>query len=544
MQRARLFIGFIISCVIGFVNSENFENSWNTINESAQCVTQKLVTNVGGIITDFKWKLDSCPSSVWATYEYPDNSQSGAPPPLNFDSIGTSGSRVASFRNTSINVPFTVDVSKLRSFDGVCLTVADCRIPPILSVVRNYDTKTIWDPSKYPSKFVPKKMYKNVSSANLVKFIPPIPDRYITSPIKNLKTTYFNNNKIARIDFELGTKKLYVFMDMTCKMYRRKGFFGQSQASVNGLFLEVLLKGSDPKIPSVHSAMRKDLGFTDSKEKYNDVTPNRRLQMYAKFKGQRNWYSMTQLWLTVNKVTTPQMVAGHLQSALAWSLLSPPKGNWPISVLYMLAAQNSYTKMKTKTKVKNPNVDFSILTTYTSEKYDTLKPSLDYLVSIDPIKGVPIFMSHVLDGSRCVSKLPSNFVNSFLRRDGPPESGCDGSELDCTRWCSVDCIDIMTILKNANKLVWNEIMGGVPKCSECPGLIGNFGESLTVENPLFSETKYFPQCLPFKSNGVVYYDNGSSYKELDDKYIKENMSMCKTCTNAKGCVSTDPVQVL
>lgn len=489
----------------------------------AQCVTQKLFNSVDTEITDFRWRLDLCPSSPFATYMYPDNSQTGSPPPLNFDYIGTPESRLQNIKSNLV-VPFTVDVSKLKSFEGLCLTVADCRVPPILSIVRRYPGGDIWVPSS-SQKFV-----KLGIPSNLIKFTPPIPDRYMTKIVRNLKTTYLNDKKVARIDFEMDNQKLYVYMDMTCNslgdFHRRKGFFAQSQASVNGLFLEVLMKGVDTRIPSVHTAMRKDLGFTDSKSSYGDTNPKRRTTMYAKFKGQKNWYSMTQLWLSVNRVTTPQMVAGYLQSAVSWALLSPPKGNWPILLLYLLAAQNAYLKV--------PKVDFGILELYTVERYDVIKPALDYLIELNS-KGVPNFMSYSLKGSKCISKLPFDFVNSFMSRRGPPEEGCDGTELDCTRWCSNDCIEMVNVMKKATRLVWDNVMSGVPNCSECPGLIGNFAESLTYENPLFNETKYFPQCLPFKTDSKIYYNTGSAFKDINP----EDMSKCMTCISKVGCVKTD-----
>lgn len=510
------------------------------IASGAVCYTQRLLSMDSYGLTDFKWKLESCPDSLFATYNYSFRGpcgQIGSPPSLTFDQIGTPDTRISSFMTTDL---FTVDVSELSDM-SVCLTVAECRVPPILTVVRKKKSKGLWAPMLSPRTKYAGLTYSNSS---LSKLLPPLPDRYVTKILTGFTTVYFNDSRsvprVARIDFKVMGEELYAYVDMTCgvasDLSRRKGFFGQGQASVNGIFLEVLFKGVDSSIPSVHSAMRADLGFTDAKKDFGDTNSRRRLTMYGKFKGKfknpsrgpggPTWLALTQLWLTVPDLTTAQMVAGHLHACIDWAILSPPKGNWPVLLLYLLAAQTSYYKSKGE-------IDFSMLQLYTPFKYSLTKPALDYLVS-KTADGLPAFMAYKLSKSKCISKLPVSFVSSFMSRRGPPEQGCDGSELECPRWCSVECVQIMSVIKAATKIIWEKAMAGTPQCSDCPGLVGNFAESVTVENKLYSETKQFPQCLPFKSGNKMYYTTETDYKDIND----QDMSLCMTCVKG-ACARTD-----
>jgi len=84
------------------------------------------------VIHDFRYQHEQlCSAAPFASYDYPAHVLTGTPPPLSFDTIGTSQDRLVIAADYP-KIPFTVDVDKLTDvqMDSLCLTVEDCQVPP------------------------------------------------------------------------------------------------------------------------------------------------------------------------------------------------------------------------------------------------------------------------------------------------------------------------------------------------------------------------------------------------------------------------------
>ena len=197
--------------------------------------------------------------------------------------------------------------------------------------------------------------------------------------------------------------------------------------------------------------------------------------------------------------TIPQMVAAYLESAMEWSYNGLPRGNIPVVMVYMHAAQTIYSG----------EVDFSVVERY-SKDHARLKSGLDWLVEITD-NNLPRFMqpSVILNQSKCLDALQSesqnNFVSEFMAGNGPPEERCNnGSKFQCNTWCNSNCKDFWNMIIQARSFSYDTAVSEVPRCSRCPGLTGIVRESFPQTNKNYERFKWFPQCLPFQfPNGDV-----------------------------------------
>jgi len=523
----------------------------------------------GSVIHDFRYQHDQlCSAAPFASYDYPAHALTGTPPPLNFDSIGTSQDRL-DIAAEYPKIPFTVDVDKLSDLqiNSLCLTVEDCQVPPQLTVVRNKDG-SIWKPHKkilknenLPNTFCCNSNVNSTSNGVLdsnyytTQRLPPASYRIARTKagIILLSQEFFprgstvENAKIIKVNFSYKGADLYFYVDMTCGtargFYRRKGFTGQWNSRLNGLFAEVVFR--HPKYPNPHSVVRLDKGFISKRWEFGD-TKNHNVGFWTVKMGgvgsnvgganeRYEWLAVRNYWFVVSKLDNHDIVVALMKSGLEWFFLSAPKGKWPVVLVYFLAAQMAFEDNLAPDTV----LDFSIVKDYTGVYYTKVKPALDYLAEV--VDGTPRFMHAKLKGSECINKLPKAYLNAFLNNRKAPEMGCiemslTGGFLTCESWCSASCEPFIDIILAARALVWN-LQQEVPRCSQCPGLIGIFRDSIPddqTDHPLYSIGKQ-PQCLPVVTPAGNVYDSISVGYEL----YKPDFSTCLTCTASNSCVPTD-----
>jgi hypothetical protein len=485
-------------------------------------------------IGDFLWHAESCPDLPFSTNNYPEGSATGsAPEPRSFDRDLSPGERLAWVASVDTQ-PYSVDVDLLTDdqIASSCLTVEQCVLPPLLTVVREAPSRTLWAPGLGSFRNGNKQSYKingddpkvkgNATGDNtnyqVIKRLPPlIADRY-WDDVANVRQTFYPRGataataKLVRISFNrMGEpgRPLYSYLDMTCgaarKFSRRNGFLGQCPSRINGVFLEVMYIPSGNS-PNSHGPMRADLGVTFSKADFGAGGSERIAGTFA-FTGPNDgvsfrWTSLNSVWIRVGKWGPATMAAVYIKSAMEWAMLLPPRGNMALTVLFFYAAQVEFNKLP-----RGSTPDFAALERYSGQGYLEMKPALDYLVSTDPTTGKPWFMAVPLIGSQCMRALPTAFTRPFLGGIQAPEIACSGSSINCPAWCSLSCKPFWDVVRAARALVLEATIPEIPKCSRCPGLTGVFREDVPRQNELYEHSPFFPQCLPFQaSDGTVYDD--------------------------------------
>jgi len=529
-------------------------------------------TSVAGdsTIHDFRFQHDEiCSALPFASYDYPVHALTGTPPPTNFDFTGSSQDRLDIAAELS-SIPFTVDVDKLtdEQIGSLCLTVEDCQVPPLLTVVRNDADGSIWKPSKrqvknsaYPSTYCCDTNINTKSTAHDANFytlsnMPPAAYRVATTkaPIKLLFQEFFprgssaQNATITKVTFAYARQRLYFYVDMTCgtarDMYRRKGFTGQWNSRLNGFYAEVIFRSR--KYGDAHSVVRLDKGFISTKAEFGDIKPHSIGGFTIKMGGvgsnvgganeRYEWLSIRNYWFSIGRLDANDIVVSLMKSGFEWMFFAAPKGNWPVTLCYFLAAQSAFAD----NFEPDHQLDFSVVRDYAGAYYTKIKPALDYLAEI--VDGKPRFMHEVLKGSECIKKLPSSYLSPFLNSRRPPEIQCtsaakNGAYLNCRKWCSASCESFFDMILTARQLVWDQLMQEVPRCSQCPGLIGVFRDSIPkdqADHPLYS-IGLQPQCLPvITPDGNVF-----NYIHAGPAMYKPDFSTCQTCKSEDNCVPTD-----
>jgi hypothetical protein len=384
-------------------------------------------------------------------------------------------------------IPFSVDVEKLTDVEisSLCLTTRQCRFPPMLSMVRDAGTGQPWRPGfgDFDASYG-----KNVPESP----VGPIPYNYRTRTYARIlsNNSYYPrgataaNATIVRVDFAVLRKKLYMYVDLTCGLAegyeRRNGFTG----NWGGQFKEVLYK-----IPglNIHNPLRTDtVGYSTDPTDYEDPIRERSLQQTFVFVGsgnakKYNWLSLHQSWLTVSPVYPPEAVVAYLDAGLKWASLLLPVGNLPVASMYVHAAHLNLKRTRGA-------VSWAAIRAYGGYTFNQYAPAIEYLLSTNGLDSA----------TACRNSLPKSFLSK-----NPPEAGCWGV-IDCITWRHPACNAFGDLMRRALDTVRKEITQSVPRCVDCPGLIGVSRGNVPPENPFYPEIKKFPQCLPHQtSNGTI-----------------------------------------
>jgi hypothetical protein len=440
----------------------------------------------------FEWNhARVCGDRPFRPSAYPTRSVVGS-----WDEFPDEGSHTMQYNSSY--VPFSVDVDLLEDAEiaSLCLTTAQCRFPPMLALVRDAATGLPWRP-----RFGDFDASEGTNVPDSPKTTGPLQYNYRTRTYANmLSNTYFprgsdaSNATIVRVDFVVRRRKLYLYVDLTCGLAdgyeRRNGFTG----NWGGQFKEVLFK-----VPglNIHNPMRADtVGYTTNPSHYGDPVGTRSLRQTFVFQGSGNvktktyaWVALHQSWLTVSPVYPPEAIPAYLDAGLKWAALLLPAGNAPVASMYVHAANLLLKRTR-------GFVSFAAIRAYGGHTYDQYRAAVEYLLRLPNLDSA----------TACRNSLP----RAFLALD-PPERGCT-TVLDCTTWRHPDCTAFSDMMRQALNTIFPQILPSIPRCVDCPGLIGVSRGGVPPENPLYDQIRKFPQCLPHKlPNGTLLVSASSMY---------------------------------
>ena len=424
--------------------------------------------------------------------------------------------------------PDSVDVDLLNDDEiaNTCLTMQDCIMPPVLTMIRRNLTKALWRP--YRNQFRNPEIDTMCCDPPSNLFLPPEGNNGVfskgTATVQITGQTYYprgssyRDAKIIRIDFYLtSSDPLYTYIDITCSagkdFARRNGFLGQNMARTNGIFQEIVFEGIDG--PNTHTPVNQLNGISSTKSDFNEPSSSKTFVTNFKFIGPYNttnnqytWISWWQSWVTVSGATNNELMLVYLIAAIDWLKLSPPTGNRAVGFLYFKQAILAWKqKMTYKT-------DF--LERYFGQMFYMHKDSLDFLLETTSNQ-LPRFLTGSTDFNSCYAELPGAFKAAFTKNNNPPESACsNGKILNCPAWKSDKCPKTTQMLNSAvAKSLYNSVLQ-IPRCSDCPGLVGNFREVIPPTNKWSSVMKKFPQCLPFRVNDTYVISDPLDLTEVPE----------------------------
>ena len=386
-------------------------------------------------------------------------------------------------------IPFSIDVDRLSDAEimSTCLTVSQCRFPPMLELVRSGNTGMPWTPGFGDfDASEGKNVLTNSSKPD------PVRHNYRSrSKIRIINNTFYprgsnvSNATIVRVDFSIFSKRLYLYIDLTCGLAdgyeRRNGFLGR----LNGYFKEVLLK--TPGL-NVHHELRADtVAFSSRRSDYVDTNGNHKLEYVFNFRGSGSsirrrykWMALDQSWLTVENVNIRESIPAYISAGLKWALLLQPVGNLPTAARYLDAANAALRKT-------NNIFSDSVMRAYGGNTYDFYKPAVLSLLA----QGMD--SKCLAAAGRCIRSTPNSFMTA-----APPEAGC-WNVIDCVTWRSHACDEFGVELRVFLDPLRDTLFQSTPRCIDCPGLIGVTRNNIPPENPLYNESLFrVPQCLPYR----------------------------------------------
>jgi hypothetical protein len=212
-------------------------------------------------VTDFVWEHDTyCPDLPFATNTYRAGVALGAAPdPGHFDRDLSAAQRLY-WATTAPDEPYTVDVDKMTDAEiaSSCVTMEQCVFPPSLTVVRRAANGSLWQPllgsykGKTDGRWVlngdDPRVSGNATQSNnnyqIIKLLPPMSGYKVWGRVSRTSQRFYPRGstaataKVMRIDFSLGSERLYTYLDLTCGagrgFSRRNGFLGQNQVRRSG----------------------------------------------------------------------------------------------------------------------------------------------------------------------------------------------------------------------------------------------------------------------------------------------------------------------
>ncbi|GBG33557.1 Hypothetical Protein FCC1311_097802 [Hondaea fermentalgiana] len=514
-------------------------------------------------ITDTKLRPELCPGKPFYG-SVPSASTRGAPQvadPESFDTVISHDDRLRAIQET-VDIPHTVEVSDLTDaeIEASCLTVADCRLPPALTIIRENSTGEFWQPSadKKSDKF--KDMFgywccdvnepmegflyeqRNTNRKTIVQTYPAMSTQFRDNA-KFMAQEWFPRTakstaeaKIIKIHFKVGKKKLYFYVDNTCNDLQgqrwQNGFMGNAARAGGGLFHEVIFKSENSNLPYAHNPASQEDGPVPLNTKDFVVQYIGNLKSgSSKFQ----WVAAKNLWYyaDVQKKSEKgyrRMASVHMKTAMEWLLLAPPKGNLAVALMYVLASK-LYLDAK-GLSYEAENFDFSYIKQYQGHFYEHFELAIEHLMTPDEDSNlVRIFhaLTKLDNFEDCLSSIPPDFYNQFANRKvnsrRPPESGCLGAAspiMDCMLWHSRQCANTYRVLYEARAAMWEEFHDSIPQCASCPGLIGWWRSGVTSsKHNKLTEVGRYPQCLPWRDsdgneiNNLGYDMYTSDTYELD-----------------------------
>lgn len=408
---------------------------------------------------DFEWRQKTtCPLIPFNYPEvYPVNATIGDRLEYYTDSLFSRDDRLRLITSGMPTIPFSVDVDKLTDdeFANTCLTVAQCRYPPMIELLRK-----VSDGQPVTPSLLKGCINQPTGSMKPPKDLPPVVTLSVRCPDMIVKTVKYyprgstaTNATIAKIQFGLS---YYTYVDLTCssgKGYtRRDGFFGR----LNGNFKEIVLR---PSVNAIHLPLRQDKGYSGTHT--------------VKFEGGPFWLYFTQSYQFAT-VSNNLKTAGAIYAGLQWSMLQLPVGAKAVSLAYFVAAQ---------TLKGDP--DWVGLENYLGTLYTKIKPGLDYL-------------STKINGKYRYLSIPVGCTPPVNTVSGAPELDC--GQTTCLGWDDRKCDPFWDIVNEARSLVINDEIQTMPQCVDCPGLMGVLRAPLSPSNTWQNVLPLTPQCLPFQTS--------------------------------------------
>ena len=385
-----------------------------------------------------------------------------------------------------------VDTLTDEQISRTCLTMAQCTKPAAIHTVRDYNTKQIWIPS-FSSFSASEGMNVPYNNFTLYK---------TRTNVNIISNTFYprgstaKNASIVRVDFYVKTKRVYMYVDMTCGAaegyVKRGGFMG------NGYFKEAVYQTPGMNI---HNGMRStDVGFTTNRLDYGDTQRNRKLNYVMVFEGKasrqtRKYFSgvtLHQTWIDISPVSAADAIPLHLDSAVGWAMLLPPVGNMPVASLYVHEA----IKLLEQTKGQ---YSFKTAMAYGGSSFEDMKPAVEFLLRN---------RANLSAASACRASLPKTFASL-----NPPERGCFSNLINCITWRSPACDTFQKLMQAAKEILRYKTSTSLPRCVDCPGLLGTVRNNIPPENPLREKgLRKIPQCLPYKlPNHEILEDHSLLY---------------------------------
>lgn len=441
-------------------------------------------------IVDFKWSHeDLCPARPFRNIS--------SLIQLKTSTVGNVGEFTNSFSEfnttTNVNMPFSIDVDQLTDDEiiSTCLTVAQCRFPPALELVRVKSTRLPWYPMI--NEF---RVSKADPGWNTNQRMYPVLYNRIARDVVTVKNNSFyprsanaSSALILRVDFQLNGKDLYFYQDLTCGLAdhyeRRNGYMGR----FGGYFKETVYQTARLSSSAIntHNNLRADIvGFSERRTDYGDKKP-RKLENTFVFKGfvnigskQFNWVSLHHTWTKVSPISKAESVPVFLDAGLKWASLSSPTGNIPMAATYI---QQAYLILSVN---RNLVIDDTAALAYGGDTYTSAKPSIDYLLK-QPLE----VLKSAYD---CFRTIPSK-----LRNLRPPELMCQGkSGIPCPEWRPPGCQNFSNLMYMSLSFQMNTSLIELPRCIDCPGLIGVVRNNVPLSNRYAYNMTQFPQCIPHR----------------------------------------------
>ncbi|GBG32789.1 Hypothetical Protein FCC1311_090142 [Hondaea fermentalgiana] len=534
-------------------------------------------------LTDFNIQAELCTERPFQnTSAYPEAAIMGAPhisDPAAFDLLSVD--EKFAYIDQQISTPFLVDVDKLtdEEVNSMCLTVSDCRYPPMLTVIRKASDDSLYQPtvstgavqySDLTGAFccdTNEKLeqfdytVRNSNHKTSANIFPAVQDRYrIGATFQSIKmypstAATAAEAKIFRINFTIGGVAYYIYVDNTCNElqdnYWANGFYGSDARAGSGLFHEVIFKGNDDSLPNTHGPANQANGPIPHKT--NGFT----VQFIGNFAEGTNtfeWAAAKNFWYIRSGLSRTVMAANHVKSAMEWVLLAPPKGNLPVTILYLMASYMNLAKMNNGNgNFKTSAIDLSEIEDHQQSFFKYTRAAVEWLIDDSETEsGYPRYIDAMFkDGiDECRGAMMADFYTQFahtqVSKRKPPEQGCLTADpasaiMDCNYWHSRKCQHTIAIMYEARAMIWQNFHRSLVSCYNCPGKIG-WWRSGAVQNEYatINKMRLFPQCLPYMDEDGMKYDLGFDMDDGTDYQLDYMEGF--TC-HVDGCRFSDAAYV-
>lgn len=418
---------------------------------------------------------------------------------------------------------FTLDYNK--NGNDTCWTAADCRMPPMIGVIRKQSNGQVWKPNRKAFSYNAKSEWccNNKNPFKLISRLPPAVNQIHRMNVVVESTQVLHDGKIMRLNFRAKREKLYYYIDMTChgtEFGSRNGHSGQYSSRIgSGQYTEVMYRGSHLRTHGpARIAYRKGQRIT------------LQLMSHSKFK---QYAAVRNTWYIVGIRDIGEQIGALLKTGIEWMFLGLPNGSIAVALAYLNKAFRIYERYP------DAVIKYDTVKIHSGEFYDQVEPALKYMTENNRL-----FEAFAKD-RECMDRLEPRFVKN-VNHGNPPEHGCKHSKygfLDCPNFCSRKCAHVTQVLYEARATIWNTMIH-VPQCSECPGLMGTFRLRVSHNDqidPYIVSKGRLPQCLPYENDrGEIKHTTGLETLAIFEKDYDRD---CYTCIETGHCKLTDVFEI-